>query len=200
MSQAARHCSCLSLGGVLLAEARVEYASPKSAYASAKKARMEAFVGSTSVCSIMEIVLSHRGETVTDQPSGLEVKVTKNGATLAAFRSASGNASVGALLGKDDLAIEITSPDRNWVLSVGVSGTKAGVYRLAPLREAGKAMILLTGGEDAMMLRAGTGELKLTEVSETYCSGSFTGKGTDATGNRYTYEGKFSRIRAHRQD
>ena len=108
---------------------------------------------------------------------------------------------MGALLGRDDLAIEITSPDRQWVLSVGVSGTKAGVYRLAPLREADKAMILLTGGEDdVMMVRTETGELKLSEVSEAYCSGSFTGKGTDATGNKYTYEGKFSRIRARRQE
>jgi hypothetical protein len=142
-----------------------------------------------------------RGETATNQPSGLEVKVTKNGAALAAFQSASDNGGVGALLGKDDLAIEITSPDRKWVLSIGVSGTKAGVYRLAPLREAGKAMIILTGGDDdVMMVRAETGELKLSEVSETYCSGSFMGKGTDATGNKYTYEGKFSRIRASRQE
>lgn len=51
-----------------------------------------------------------------------------------------------------------------------------------------------------MMVRADTGELKLSEVSETYCSGSFTGKGKDATGNKYTYEGKFSRVRAHRQE
>ena len=141
-----------------------------------------------------------RGEATPNQPSGIDVKVTKNGKTLVAFQSASDNTGVGALLGKDDLSIEITSPDQNWVLSIGVSGAKAGVYRLAGLREEGKAMILLTGGEDAMMVRANTGELKLSEVSETYCSGSFTGKGTDATGNKYTFEGKFSRVRARRHE
>lgn len=66
----------------------------------------------------------------------------------------------------------------------------------------GKAMILLTGGNEGneMMARADSGELKLSEVSETYCSGSFMGKGTNATGNKYTYEGKFSRIKAFRQE
>ena len=141
-----------------------------------------------------------QGGTATGQPSGVDVKVTRNGTTLVAFQSASDNTGVGALLGKDDLSIEITSPDQKWVLSIGVSGAKAGVYRLAGLREKGKAMILLTGGEDAMMVRADTGELKLTEVSETYCSGSFKGTGKDATGNKYTYEGKFSRVRARRQE
>ncbi len=99
----------------------------------------------------------------------------------------------------NDLSIEITSPDQSWVLSIGVPA-KAGAYRLAGMRENGKAMILFTGGEEAMMVRADTGELKLSEVSETYCSGSFSGKGTDATGNKYTYEGKFSRVKAFRQE
>ena len=51
-----------------------------------------------------------------------------------------------------------------------------------------------------MMVRANAGELKLSEVSESYCSGSFKGTGTDATGNKYTYEGKFSKVKAIRQE
>jgi hypothetical protein len=73
--------------------------------------------------------------------------------------------------------------------------------RVSPGRDE-RGWQLLTGGNkgNEMMARADSGELKLSEVSETYCSGSFMGKGTDATGNKYTYEGKFSRIKAFRQE
>ena len=141
-----------------------------------------------------------RGESTSGQPSGVDVKVTRNGKPLAAFQSVSDNTVVGALLIGDDLSVELTSPDQNWILSISVSGAKEGAYRLAGLREAGKAMILLTGGDEAMMVRADSGELKLSEVSEGYCSGSFRGTGSDATGNKYTYEGKFSRVSARRQE
>jgi hypothetical protein len=149
-----------------------------------------------------ESVKETRGEASTSQPSGIDVKATRNGKPLVAFQSASNNTGVGAMLVGNDLSVEITSPDQLWVLSISVSRAKAGVYRLAGTREDGKAMILLTGGNEGneMMARADSGELKLSEVSETYCSGSFMGKGTDATGNKYTYEGKFSRIKAFRQE
>jgi hypothetical protein len=141
-----------------------------------------------------------RRETATGQPSGIDVKVTQNGKPLADWKAASETTGVGALRTGDDLSIELTSPDQKWVLSISVSGVKMGVYRLAALREAGKAMIILTGGDEAMMVRAHIGELKLDEVSENYCSGSFKGTGTDATGNTYTYEGKFSRVSARRDE
>ncbi len=141
-----------------------------------------------------------RGEATTGQPSGIDVKVTRNGATLAAFQSTSDIAGVGAQLEKNHLSVEIMSPDQLWVVSIEVPDAKAGVYRLADMGQKGKAMVRLTGGEDAMMVRADSGELKLSEVSETYCSGSFSGKGTDAVGKKYTYEGKFSRVQVIRQD
>lgn len=50
------------------------------------------------------------------------------------------------------------------------------------------------------MVRAHTGELNLDELSESYCSGSFKGTGPDATGNTYTYEGQFSRVKARRDE
>lgn len=140
------------------------------------------------------------GETTTGQPSGVDVKVTRNGQPLAVFQAASDSTGVEALHSGNDLSIDLTSPGQKWILSISVSGAKTGVYRLAALREAGKAMIILTGGDEAMMVRAHTGELKLDEVSESYCSGSFKGTGPDATGNMYTYEGKFSRVRARRQE
>jgi hypothetical protein len=138
------------------------------------------------------------GETARGQPSGIDVKVTQNGKPLADWKAASEATGVGALLTGDDLSIELTSPDQKWVLSISVSGVKTGAYRLAALREAGKAMIILTGGGEAMMVRAHIGELKLDEMSESSCSGSFKGTGTDATGNTYAYEGKFSRVRVRR--
>jgi hypothetical protein len=61
-------------------------------------------------------------------------------------------------------------------------------------------MIILTGGDEAMMVRAHNGELQLDEVSESYCSGSFKATGNDATGKTYTYEGKFSNVRARRDE
>jgi hypothetical protein len=142
-----------------------------------------------------------RGEIATGQPSGIDVKVTKNDEPLAVFKVASDATGVEALHTGDELAINLTSPGQKWILSITVSGAKTGVYSLAPLREAGKAMIVLTGGDDeATMVRAHTGELKLDEVSESYCSGSFKGTGPDATGNTYTYEGKFSRVKARRHE
>lgn len=138
--------------------------------------------------------------TIANQPAGLDVKVTRNGKTLTAFKSASDNTGVGALLAGNELSIEIASPDQSWVLNISASRAKEGVYRLAPMREDGKAMIVLAGGEEDMLVRADTGELKLDEVSDRYCSGTFKGTGKDATGNKYTYEGKFSRIRATRQE
>jgi len=141
-----------------------------------------------------------RGETATGQPSGIDVKVTKNGEPLAAFQSASDNTGVEALHTGNDLSIDLTSPGQKWILSISVSGAKTGVYRLAALREPGKAMIILTGGDEAMMVRAHTGELNLDELSESHCSGSFKGTGTYATGNAYTFEGRFSRVRARRDE
>lgn len=141
-----------------------------------------------------------QGEASTGQPAGIDVKVTRNGKPLAAFQSASNNTGVGAQLVRDHLSVEIMSPDQIWVVSVEVPDAKAGVYRLADMGQKGKAMVRLTGGEDAMMVRADTGELKLSEVSETYCSGSFSGNGTDAVGKKYTYEGKFSKVKVIRQE
>ena len=90
------------------------------------------------------------------------------------------------------------SPDNKWVFSVEVPGAKAGAYGLTSENKAGKAMIRLMG--DDVMVRADTGQLKLTEVSDTYCSGSFNGTSTDLTGNKYSYEGNFSRVRVVKQD
>src|SRR5688572_644615 len=78
------------------------------------------------------------GETARGQPSGIDVKVTQNGKLLADWKAASETTGVGALLTRDDLSIELISPDQKWVLSISVSGVKTGVYRLAALREAGK--------------------------------------------------------------
>ena len=141
-----------------------------------------------------------RGETASGQPSGVDVKVTRNNKTLTAFRSAGDNTGINALLAGDELSIEITSPDQKWSLTITVPRAKEGAYRLAPIRENGKAMIGLAGGDDMMMVVANAGELKLDELSESYCSGSFTGTGRDSTGNKYTYEGKFSKVRARRQE
>ncbi|HEX6189730.1 MAG TPA: hypothetical protein VFZ40_16765 [Pyrinomonadaceae bacterium] len=128
------------------------------------------------------------------------MRVTKNGKALADWKSASDATGVEALHTKDDLSIDLTSPGQKWVLSISVSGAKTGVYSLANLRESGRAMIVLTGGDEPMMAAAHTGELKLDEMSESYCSGSFKGRGTDGAGNTYTYDGKFSRVKARRHE
>lgn len=143
-----------------------------------------------------------QGESTSGQADGIDIKVTKNGAPLMAFQTANDNAGEGALLTGKDLSIELSSPDRKWDLMISVSGAKVGAYPLADVAKNGKAAIRLTGGEDdnLMMTRADNGELKLDELSETSCSGSFKGTGSDATGNKYTYEGRFSRIKAFRQD
>jgi hypothetical protein len=145
-----------------------------------------------------ESVKQVQGAAVTDQSSGIDVKVTKNGTTHAAFQSISDISGVGAQLVQDHLSVEIMSRDNKWVLMIEVPEAKEGTYRLADKKETGNAMIILTG--DDRMLKPNTGELKLNEMSETYCSGSFTGTGTDWTGNKYSYEGRFSRVKVIRQE
>ncbi|MCA1625444.1 MAG: hypothetical protein LC768_09730 [Acidobacteria bacterium] len=145
-----------------------------------------------------EPVKQARGETATGQSSGIDVKVTRNGEPLAAFQSPSDFSGVGAQLVKDHLSIEITSPDNKWVLTIDVPGAKAGVFPLSGAKEAGKSTIILLG--DDLFVRASAGELKLNEVSESFCSGTFTGTGTDTMGNKYSYEGKFSRVKVIREE
>ena len=145
-----------------------------------------------------EPVKQAQGKTATGQPSGIEVKVTRNGETLAAYQSPSDFSGVGAQLVKDHLSIEITSPDNKWVLTIDVPGAKAGVFPLSGAKEAGKATIILLG--DDLFVRASAGELKLNEASESFCSGTFTGTGTDTMGNKYSYEGKFSRVKVIREE
>jgi phosphate-selective porin len=156
--------------------------------------------GATDQSSSTVSAKQTQAEASTGQPSGIDVTVTRNGKSLAAFQSAADMAGIGAQLEKDHLSVEIMSRDNKWVLLIEVPDAKAGAYRLTGMGEKGKAMVRLTGGDDAMMVRADSGELKLSEVSETYCSGSFTGKSTDATGNKYIYEGKFSKVRVIKQD
>ncbi len=133
-----------------------------------------------------------------DRSSGVDVKVTKNGTTYAAYQSVSDVSGVGAQLEQDHLSIELMSLDNKWDLTIEVPEAKEGTFRLADEKETGDAIILLTG--DDRFLKPDTGELKLDQMSETYCSGSFTGTGTDWTGNKYSYEGKFSRVKVIRQD
>lgn len=144
-----------------------------------------------------EPVKQAQGETATGQPSGIDVKVTRNGEPLAAFKSPS-DFYGGAQLVKDHLSIEIRSPDNKWVLTIDVPGAKAGVFPLSGAKEAGKATIILLG--DDLFVRASAGELKLNEASESFCSGTFTGTGTDTMGNKYSYEGKFSRVKVIREE
>ncbi len=145
-----------------------------------------------------EPVKKAQGETATGQPSGIDVKVTRNGEALAAFKSPSDFSGVGAQLVKDHLSIEIMSPDNKWVLTIDVPGAKAGVFPLSGAKEAGKATIILLG--DDLFVRVSAGELKLNEASESFCSGTFTGTGTDTMGNKYSYEGKFSRVKVIREE
>ena len=149
----------------------------------------------TDVSKSSDASKTARGESSSGRTASVDIKVTKNGKPLATFQTAN-NANVSGIVTDDDLSIEISDADRKTHLSISVSGTKAGTYRLADTYQTGKAMLLLTGGDDAMMLRPDTGELTLDEVNDNHFSGSFTGKVTDATGKKYVYEGKFSKVRA----
>jgi len=76
---------------------------------------------------------------------------------------------------------------------------KSVVYPLATQYETAKPgearLNFMTEGPPALIPAKGeVGEVNLDEFSETSCSGSFNGTGTDIKGARFEIEGRFSKL------
>jgi hypothetical protein len=134
-------------------------------------------------------------QAVKTDDSGWEVKVTKNGADLASYKQV-GARGVGAIFDGKLLQMYLASPDNKHVLTIDIEGSKTGVYPLPTQYEAAKPgearLNFMTEAPPALI--PGKGEVKLDEFSETSCSGSFTGTGTDINGAKFTIEGSFSKL------
>jgi hypothetical protein len=141
--------------------------------------------------------VSNRSSTlaVETEDSGWEVKVTKNGAELASYKQV-GARGVGAIFDGKLIQMYLASPDNKHVLMIDIQGSKTGFYPLPTQYEAAKAgearLNFMTEGPPALI--PAKGEVKLDEFSETSCSGSFTGTGTDIKGAKFTIEGSFSNL------
>jgi hypothetical protein len=124
-----------------------------------------------------------------------EVKVTKNGAELASYKQV-GARGVGAIFDGKLIEMYLASPDNKHVLTIDIEGSKTGVYPLPAQYETAKAgearLNFMTEAPPALI--PGKGEVKLNEFSETSCSGSFAGTGTDIKGAKFSIEGSFSKL------
>ena len=124
-----------------------------------------------------------------------EVNVTRNGAVVASYKQV-GARGVGAIFDGKLIQMYLASPDNKNVLTVDIQGARAGVYPLATQYEAAKLgearLNFMTEAPPALI--PAKGEVKLDEFSETSCSGSFTGTGTDIKGAKFSIEGSFSKL------
>ncbi len=140
-------------------------------------------------------------QAVKTEDSHWEVKVTKNGAVLASYMQA-GARGVGAIFDGKLIQMYLASPDNKHVLSIDIQGSKAGVYPLPTQYETAKAgearLNFMTEAPPALI--PGKGEVKLNEFSETSCSGSFAGTGTDIKGAKFSIEGSFSKLAVKRHE
>lgn len=135
------------------------------------------------------------GEAVQPDASGYEVNVTKNGTELAAYKQV-GARSASASFDGDLVQIILASPDNQHVLTIDIQAAQAGTYPLAPQYDAPKAgqarLNFLTAAPPALI--PAVGEVTLSEFTEQFCSGSFTGTGTDIKGDTFSIEGNFSKL------
>ena len=125
-----------------------------------------------------------------------EVKVTRSGQEFASYRQAGERTTV--MYDGDSIMVFLGSPDNKQHLTVTLQATKAGAYPLAPEDAAPKQneakLEFISENADPPVLVASKGELKLDKLDEKYCSGSFTGSGTDIRGVMFTLEGSFSNM------
>ena len=131
----------------------------------------------------------------TASDAGFEVKVTKNGAELASYNQ-KGFRGKGALLDGESIQLILSSPDNKHVLMIDVQGTKAGVYPSPTQSEAakpGEARLNFMTVEPPTLI-PDKGQTKLTELTDEYCSGTFTATGTDINGAKFSIEGSFSKL------
>jgi len=137
----------------------------------------------------------HSAQAVEPDDSGYEVKVTKNGAELAAYKRVGARGGSATFAGSL-IQIILASPDNQHVLTIDIRAAQAGTYPLAPQYEAPKAgqsrLDFLTVVPPALI--PAVGEVKLSEFTEQFCSGSFTGTGTDIKGATFSIDGSFSKL------
>lgn len=120
-----------------------------------------------------------------------EVKILKNGTSLVSYSAR----SPAAALVEEELMIGLDSPDGKVNFIVYVGGASPGAYPLGVEQGAGKAWIhLMSDALPRPSFDTEKGELKLTELSDKYCSGTLTASRTESNGDRYKIEASFSKI------
>jgi hypothetical protein len=128
-----------------------------------------------------------------------EVKVVRAGSELASYKYV-GVREVGVISNGKAVTMFLNSPDNKNILTVDVRASAAGVYPLADRFGADKPgearLNFMTDG--APVLAPIIGEVRLDEFSDTSCSGSLSGSGTDIKGTSFSIEGTFSKLRVKR--
>jgi len=120
-----------------------------------------------------------------------EVSLTKDGAVLATYKSGGGTARQQT----GHLILELNSPDELYTVAIDVQATTPGTYPVAVEAKAGSAVVVAAGPSMMRGPMASAGELKIDQLTDTICSGTF--KATQGT--HYLFEGKFTKIPVSRQ-
>jgi len=126
--------------------------------------------------------------------SSTEVKIMKDGEALASYDNTYGEAAVdkeGQTIG-----LSLNSADNKHTLMLVVEDTKAGVY---PLRggwgeKDQVSVMFITVVLPTPSLALEKGEINITELSDKYCSGTFTATGTSGTKKGYSVEAVFTKL------
>jgi carbon monoxide dehydrogenase subunit G len=118
--------------------------------------------------------------------SPYEVAITRDNSALASYKDGGGRATNA----DGRLTVELNSPDDDYSVVIEVAGAKVGTVPVVAAASPGNARLTATGPTMMLGARADAGELKIDELTNTSCSGSFKAK----RGTKYTFEGKFSKI------
>lgn len=126
--------------------------------------------------------------------SSTEVKIMKDGATLASYDNTYGEAAVdkeGRTIG-----LSLNSADNKHTLMLVVEDTKAGVY---PLRggwgeKDQVSVMFITDVLPTPSLAFEKGEINITELTDKYCSGTFKATGTAGSKKGYSVEAVFTKL------
>lgn len=121
--------------------------------------------------------------------SKAQIKITKNGETIADFEAPGAS----ALLDEGHLSIEFNSPDRRHSLMVEIENAQTGSFPITNMTQNNKAVLNFMSDDLPSMLSPNSGNLKISEMTETRCSGTFLGN-LERDGNRFTVEGSFENI------
>ncbi len=124
--------------------------------------------------------------------SSAQVQIKHDGKVLASYPSALPDAA----LDKENqtLGLSLSGSDSKQMLMIAIEGTKTGVYQVSGDGKSKVSVMFMTDVLPTPSLAFDKGELNITELSDKYCSGTFTATGTAGSKTGYSVEATFSKL------